>query len=166
MKTRYSGGGFFHTPTKASRRRQERFVVLRKLPADGRTFSRVAKVSCAVQDVFARRESFLRCAGRFRTPRKFPALCRTFSRIAKVSCAVQGVFARRESFLRCAGRFRASRKLQTVEKGSYSNRILFAGSMRMMRYEGPRSISMEAASVPIFKSMSDVRLRSIGTASR
>ena len=60
-------------------------------------FSRVAKVSCAVQDVFARRESFLRCARRFRTPRKFPALCRAFSHVAKVSCVVQDVFAHRES---------------------------------------------------------------------
>ena len=60
-------------------------------------FSRVAKVSCAVQDIFARRESFLRCAGRFRASRKFPALCETFSHVAKVSCAVQDVFARRES---------------------------------------------------------------------
>ena len=60
-------------------------------------FSRAAKVSCVVRDVFARRESFLRCAGRFRTPRKFPALCRTFSHVAKVSCIVQDVFARRES---------------------------------------------------------------------
>ena len=60
-------------------------------------FSRVAKVSCAVQDVFARRESFLRCAGRFRTSRKSPALCETFSHVAKVSCIVQDVFAHRES---------------------------------------------------------------------
>jgi len=60
-------------------------------------FSRVAKVSCAVQDIFARRESFLRCAGRFRTSRKFPALCETFSHVAKVSCIVQDVFAHRES---------------------------------------------------------------------
>ncbi len=60
-------------------------------------FSRAAKVSCAVQDIFARRESFLRCAGRFRASRKFPALCETFSHVAKVSCAVQDVFARRES---------------------------------------------------------------------
>lgn len=60
-------------------------------------FSRAAKVSCAVRDVFARRESFLRCAGRFRTPRKSPALCETFSRVAKVSCIVQDIFARRES---------------------------------------------------------------------
>ena len=45
--------------------------------------SHVAKVSCAVQGVFARRESLLRCAGRFRMSRKSPASCRTFSRAAK-----------------------------------------------------------------------------------
>ena len=44
--------------------------------------------------------------------------------------------------------------------------MLFAGSILEIMYDGPRSISIEAQSVPIFSNIKDVTFKSIGTASK